>query len=71
VSSGETYDGSRDALFQPVFVMQIAQDVLRSDFSQSPGNLALALLIVARVCPWLFLEYSGLGWSVAVLGCSA
>jgi hypothetical protein len=33
LSSAETYDGSRDALFQPVFVMQTAQDVLRSDFT--------------------------------------
>ena len=31
--SAETCDGSRDALFQPVFVMQTAQDVLRSDFA--------------------------------------
>jgi hypothetical protein len=33
LSSAETCNGSRDALFQPVFVMQTAQDVLRSDFT--------------------------------------
>jgi hypothetical protein len=33
LSSAETCDSSRDALFQPVFVMQTAQDVLRSDFT--------------------------------------
>ena len=33
LSSAETCDGSRDALFPPVFVMQTAQDVLCSDLT--------------------------------------
>jgi hypothetical protein len=33
LSSAETCDGSCDTLFQPVFVMQTAQDVLRSGFA--------------------------------------